>query len=164
MERSRVAAIRFFADLPAADLASVASLAFEVEVASGQALTAQEGPGHTLFAIESGTADVIIDGTTVQTVGAGDVVGEIAVFAAPPDPFAPPEEAEGGVRTASVIATSPVRMIVLYKRDVWTLDERAPVAAQRLRAKLEQNRAALEQFRRDQQQGRTEADPASDRI
>ncbi len=153
MERSRVAAVRFFADLPEADLSAVASLAYEVEVPSGQALTTQQGLGHALFAIESGTADIVADDATVASIGPGDVVGEVAVFAAPPDPFAPPELAEGGRRTASVIATSPLRLIALFKRDVWTLDERAPAAAERLRARLKENLAAIEQREREDQQG-----------
>jgi CRP-like cAMP-binding protein len=145
MDTSRIAAIPFFADLPEAELAAVAKMAFEVEVPSGQSLTQAGGIGHMLFAVEDGTADVVISGAKVATIGTGDVVGEIAVLAAPPDLFAPPEIAEGGERTASVVATSPLRMIALYKRDVWELERHAPIATQRLRAKLEEHRAADEQ-------------------
>jgi CRP-like cAMP-binding protein len=122
----RVAAIPFFADLPEDELAAVASVASEVEIPSGQALAAEGRIGHSLFAVESGTADVVIAGATVGTIGPGDVVGEMAVFASPPDPFAPPEVAEGGFRTASVVATSRMRLIALFKGDVWALDRRAP--------------------------------------
>ncbi len=134
-------AIPYFADLPEADLAAVASVAFEVEIAPGQALASEGDLGHAVFVIESGTADILMGGTTLRTIGTGDVVGEIAVLASPPDPFAPPELAEGGHRTASVVATSPLRLIALFKRDVWELNRRAPVAAQRLRATLEHHRA-----------------------
>jgi CRP-like cAMP-binding protein len=142
MERSRVTAIPFFADLPEDELAAVASVASEVEIASGQAPAGEGRIGHSPFAIESGTADVVIGGATVRTIGAGDVAGEIAVFASPPDPFAPPEVAEAGLRTVSVVATSPMRLIALFKRDVWALDRRAPVATQRLRAMVGEHRAA----------------------
>lgn len=145
METSRVGAIRFFADLPEADLAAIARVAFEVEVATGKALAQEERLGHALFAVESGTADVVIGGRTVRTIGTGDVVGEIAVLASPPDQFAPPETAEGGERTASVVATSPMRLIGLFKRDVWALDRQAPIAAQRLRGVMERHRAADEE-------------------
>ena len=141
MESSRVAAIPLFADLPEDELAAVASVASEMEIASGQALSGEGRIGHSLFAIESGTADVVIGGATVRTIGAGDGVGEIAVLASPPDQFAPPEVAEGGWRTASVVATSPMRLITLFKRDVWALDRRAPVATQRLRAMVDEHRA-----------------------
>jgi CRP/FNR family transcriptional regulator, cyclic AMP receptor protein len=116
-------------------------VAFEVEIASGQALASEGRIGHSLVAVESGTADVVMEGAPVRTIGAGDVVGEVAVLASPPDPFAPPEVAEGGLRTASVVATSPMRLIGLFKRDVWALDRRAPAANQRLRVMLEERRA-----------------------
>ena len=41
----------------------------------------QEGDfGYGMFAITSGTADVIIDGAVVRTLGPGDIFGEIAVL------------------------------------------------------------------------------------
>lgn len=143
-ERSRVAPTRFFADLPEADLAAVASVAFEIEVASGQALPTGESRA-LVVCIKSGTADVAIGDTTVATIGPGDVVGETAVLASSLDPFAPPEAAEVGQRTASLVATSPMRThltVQAQRRDVWALDHGAPVAAQRLRAKLEEHRVA----------------------
>jgi CRP/FNR family transcriptional regulator, cyclic AMP receptor protein len=165
MESSRLAAIPFFADLPEDELAAVASVASEVEIASGQALAAEGRIGHSLFAIESGTADVVIDGATVRTLGPGDVVGEMAVLASPPDPFQPPEVAEGGMRSASVVATSPMRLITLFKRDVWALDRQAPFATQRLRAVLGERRAQNaqrtmgEQRGQDEQGGSPDSDP-----
>ena len=63
------------------------------------------------------------------------------MFISPPDWSAPPEVAIGGLRTASVVATSPMRLIMLFKRDVWELDRRAPVMTQRLRALLDERRA-----------------------
>jgi hypothetical protein len=68
-------------------------------------------------------------------------VGELAVYAAPPDAHAPPEVTQGGLRTASVVATSPMRLIALFKRDVWALDRRAPRVTERLRALLDERRA-----------------------
>ena len=141
METLRLAAIRFFADLPEDELAAVASMAFEEEIPPGQLLAAEGHIDYLLYVIESGTADVVINGETVGTVGAGDVVGEMAVLISPPDWSAPPEVAIGGSRTASVVATSPMRLIALFKRDVLALDRRAPVMTQRLRALLDQHRA-----------------------
>jgi CRP-like cAMP-binding protein len=141
MESARIAAIPFFADLPEDELAAIAGVASELEIASGEALAAEGHMGHSLCAVESGTADVVIGGATVRTIAAGDVVGEVAVFSSAPDPFAPPEVAEGGLRTASVVATSPMRLIALYKRDVWMLEQRAPVANRRLREMGAEHRA-----------------------
>jgi len=145
VDGSRVAAIRFFSDLPETEVAAIAEVAFEIRMAPGEALAKAGGPGYALFVIEAGTADVVVAGTKVRSVGGGDVVGEIAVFASPPDPLAPPELAEGGPRTASVVATSSMRVIAVYKRDIWALEHHAPLAVQRLRAKFDEHRAADEQ-------------------
>ena len=92
MDALRLAAIRFFADLPQDELAAVASMASEEEIPPGQSLAAEGRVGYSLYAIESGTADVVIDGKTVGTIGAGDVVGEMAVLISPPDWSAPPDD------------------------------------------------------------------------
>jgi CRP-like cAMP-binding protein len=76
--------------------------------------------------IETGTAAVSVNGgTRLREVGPGDVVGEVAVLAS-------------GRRTASVVATSPVRVLAWFKRDVWGLEAEAPEAARRLRDELDQ--------------------------
>jgi hypothetical protein len=72
VETLRLAAIRFFADLPEDELAAVASMAAEAEIPPGQLLASEGRVGYSLYAIESGTADVVINGETVGTIGAGD--------------------------------------------------------------------------------------------
>jgi CRP-like cAMP-binding protein len=67
-----------------------------------------------------------VDGTRVRTVGAGEVLGEVASLSS-------------GRRTASVVATSPVRAIFFFKRDVWALERTAPEAGRRLRAAIEEH-------------------------
>ncbi|MGN6391504.1 MAG: cyclic nucleotide-binding domain-containing protein [Gemmatimonadales bacterium] len=69
METLPLAAIRFFADLPEDELAAVASMASEAEIPPGQVLAAEGRVGYSLYAIESGTADVVINGETVGTIG-----------------------------------------------------------------------------------------------
>lgn len=56
------------------------------------------------------------------------MVGEIAVVAS-------------GRRTATIVATSPMRVIVLFKRDVWALEQSSPVISERLRELLTLHRA-----------------------
>jgi CRP/FNR family transcriptional regulator, cyclic AMP receptor protein len=92
-----------------------------MNVESGTSLTVEGEFGHGFFAIEDGTADVFTDGTVVSTLGPGDVFGEIALVAS-------------GRRTASVVATSPMRLITLFKRDLWDLERRNPEIAAALRA------------------------------
>ena len=120
MDEERIAAIPIFAGLTAAERASVASAAGETSVEAGAALTREGDFGHGFFAIEDGTADVIRDGALVARLGRGDVFGEIALVAS-------------GRRTASVVATSPMRLITLFKRDLWALEEQIPNLAAALR-------------------------------
>jgi CRP-like cAMP-binding protein len=82
--------------------------------------------GHSLFLIESGTAEAMHEGAKIHDLGPGDVVGEVAVLAS-------------GRRTASVIATSPMQALAFFKPDVWRLEKEAPEAASRLRAAMEEH-------------------------
>jgi len=128
VDAGRLAQIPFFAALTPDALTAVAESAFEVEAPVGEQLAIEGDFGYALYAIESGTADVTVDGATVASLGPGDVFGEIAVIAA-------------GRRTATVSATSPMRLIALFKRDVWALEKRDPAAAASLRALAEERRA-----------------------
>jgi CRP-like cAMP-binding protein len=129
VETSRLAAIPLFAGLDEADLDTIAAVASEVEAVEGRSLATQGDFGYALYAVESGTAEVSANGSLLRTLGPGDVFGEIAVIAS-------------GRRTASVAATSPMRLIVLFNRDVWALEQQAPEAAARLRALVEERQAA----------------------
>jgi hypothetical protein len=58
-----------------------------------------------------------------------------------------------------------MRLIALFKRDVWALDRRAPVATQRLRAMVDERRAQdaqralAKQRAHDEQGGSPGSDP-----
>jgi CRP/FNR family transcriptional regulator, cyclic AMP receptor protein len=121
VENSRLAAIPLFAGLDKAALGALAAVVSEAEAEPGEALATEGDFGYGLYAVESGTAEVTVDGSIVRTLGPGDVFGEIAVLAS-------------GRRTASVAASSPMRLIVLFNRDVWALVKESPEVAARLRA------------------------------
>ena len=118
MDPSRIAAIPLFRGLDTAEIAAAAS---QLEVVEGATVVAEGDFGNALFAIESGRAEVSSGGKRVAILGPGDVFGEIAVLAS-------------GRRTASVVALTPMRLIALFKTDVWALERRAPAAGDRLRA------------------------------
>jgi CRP-like cAMP-binding protein len=131
VDTSRLAGVPVFAGLPEEELAAIAAAASEVEVGEGETIATEGDFGHAMFAIESGTAEVRLDGKPPRTLGTGDVFGEIAAIAS-------------GRRTASVVATSPMRLIALFKRDLWALARDAPQATGRLRTLIDERRAADE--------------------
>jgi len=128
VDRAGLTGISFFAGLPEDELDVVAATAVAVEFAEGQALTTEGDLGHCIFIVESGEAEIASGGETIGRIGPGEIVGEIAVLSS-------------GMRTASVVATTPVRALRLFKRDVWALEQTAPEAARRLRAALDVHRA-----------------------
>jgi CRP-like cAMP-binding protein len=126
VDRSRVAPISVLSGCPDEELDAVARVASEREFAAGETLMSEGDFGHSLFLVESGSADVLIEGERVREVGPGEVLGEVAVLAS-------------GRRTASVVATSSVQVIAFFKPDVWRLERDAPEAARRLRAAMEEH-------------------------
>ena len=120
-----------FSGLPEAELAAIADAASEFEVGQGEEVATEGDFGHAMYAIESGTAEVRLDGKPTRKLGPGDVFGEIAAISS-------------GRRTASVVATSPMRLIALFKRDLWALERSAPKATERFRALISERRASDE--------------------
>ena len=120
MDPARLTAIPVFAGLTEEQRDRLASAAGELEVEEGTVL-AQEGDfGYAMFAVEHGTADVFRDGAVIRELGPGDVFGEIAILSS-------------GRRTASVVATSPMRLLTVFNRDLWRLEEDAPELVRSLR-------------------------------
>jgi CRP-like cAMP-binding protein len=126
VDRARIASHAFLAGIPEDELDAVASVASERGYAAGEALMSEGDFGHSMLLIEEGTVDVSVDGTKVREVRPGDVIGEVAVMSS-------------GRRTASVVATAPVRAISFFKRDVWALERTAPEAGRRLRAAIDEH-------------------------
>jgi CRP-like cAMP-binding protein len=125
---ARLTRIPLFACLSADDLTRLAACADELEVEAGGSLAVEGDFGYALFAVEEGTADVIRGGVKVGSVGPGDVIGEIATL-------------RSGRRTASVVATSPMRLIAFLARDVWRIERDLPEVGAFLRASAEQRLA-----------------------
>jgi CRP-like cAMP-binding protein len=126
VDRERITLHPFLSGISDDELDAVASAASERGFAAGETLMSEGDFGHCLFLVEDGSAEVSVDGTSVGRVGPGEVIGEVAVLAS-------------GRRTASVVATSPIRAITFFKRDVWALERTAPEAARRLRAALKEH-------------------------
>jgi CRP-like cAMP-binding protein len=105
MDVENLRAVPVFADMSEEDLRRIATFANEDSVATGATLIREGDYSNEMIAIESGTADVRRDGATVASIGPGDVIGEVGVL-------------EKGLRNASVVATSAMRLIRLTNWDV----------------------------------------------
>jgi CRP-like cAMP-binding protein len=102
-----------FAQLPRRELEQIATIADEIDLSEGKEMTRQGAPGREFFVILEGTADVRRDGQTVNTLRSGDFFGEIALISEEP-------------RTATVVATSPVRALVVTARSFRRLMDDSP--------------------------------------
>jgi CRP-like cAMP-binding protein len=120
MDPSQLETIPLFAELTLAQRASVASVCDTLEVEEGTVLVREGDFGHAVFAITSGTAEVVHEGAVINTLGPGDYFGEIAVMS-------------GGRRSASVVATSPLTLVTIFNREIWRLEREAPEVAAVLR-------------------------------
>ena len=123
MDAARLDAIPLFAGLTLDQRASVAGTCDELSVEAGSTLVQQGDFGYGMFAITSGTANVVTEGAVVRTLGPGDMFGEIAVLS-------------GGRRTATVIAATDMTLITVLNRDMWRLERESPEIAAALRATI----------------------------
>lgn len=120
MDSAGLEDIPLFADLTDEQRAQVASAMRETTAEPGRMLAVQGDNAYQLFVIDSGTADVTQDGEIITTLGPGDVFGEIGLLAT-------------GTRTASVVATSPMRLRAMFIRQFKDLERDMPQLASSLR-------------------------------
>jgi CRP-like cAMP-binding protein len=125
MEPTRLEAIPLFADLDAAERADVAASMREVTVEAGETLASEGENAYELFVIEAGDAEVHKDGKVVRALHEGDFFGEIGLLAT-------------GTRTASVVATAPMQLAVMFSREFKQIERRMPAVAQKLREAMRQ--------------------------
>ena len=119
-EPEQLAASPLFASLNAEQLASVARLMDLVTQPAGATLVGEGAPGFSLFVLLEGSADATAEDFPLATLRAGDFFGEIALL--------------GEVRrTATVTATSPVTLAVMYGSDFRVFERDFPDAATQLK-------------------------------
>ncbi|GAC1504200.1 MAG: hypothetical protein NVS1B3_00450 [Candidatus Dormibacteraceae bacterium] len=82
------------------ELEFVASRTDEIAAPAGRQLTTQGDAGHAFYLLLDGEADVTIDGRHRRTLKRGDFFGEISML-------------DLGPATATVVTTSPVRLMVM---------------------------------------------------
>jgi CRP/FNR family transcriptional regulator, cyclic AMP receptor protein len=124
MDPARLTSIPIFSELSPEEARRLATFATETSAAEGQILMKEGDYSVELIAIEEGTADVIQGGSTVASLGAGDLIGEMGLLERRP-------------RNADVIATSPMRLIKLTH---WEIRRMSDATVARIKELVEARR------------------------
>ena len=96
----RLRAVPLFSGCSEKHLEFIASRVDEVDVKAGRVLTEEGQSGGEFFIVLSGEAEVKRAAKAIDTIKTGDFFGEIALL-------------DNGPRTATVTATTPMRLLVL---------------------------------------------------
>ena len=105
--------VPLFADLNRKQLREVARIADEMRFDAGRVLMREGELGRELFIILEGRANATRDGHHLGEVGPGDAVGEMALI-------------DHGPRTATVVATEPMDVLIVSGRAFDRLKEVVP--------------------------------------
>lgn len=99
-----LAEVPLFSAASRKDLQKIARASDEVEVKAGRVLVDQGRPGHEFFLILEGNASVRRNNRKVAQLGPGQYFGELSLL-------------DRGPRTATVVADTPMRVLVLGQRE-----------------------------------------------
>lgn len=114
-----LASVSLFADFTKKHLARLARETDELAFAPRETIVEEGMLGETLFVVLSGRAIVVRKGRTLGEVLPGDFFGELSAL-------------DGGPRTASVLADTPVRVLRLFRHTLYDLLSEQPQLAVRL--------------------------------
>jgi CRP/FNR family transcriptional regulator, cyclic AMP receptor protein len=98
MDAARLTKIAVFSELSPDELSRLAAFAIETSYPAGAKLLREGNYSTELYAIVEGTADVMRDGQKLDSVGPGELIGEMGLL-------------EKARRSADVVATSPMQVI-----------------------------------------------------
>jgi len=114
-----------FADVPDEALKKVSTFASLESVAEGKTIIREGGFSNDFYVSDEGTARVERDGEQVAELGPGDIFGEQGLLEQQP-------------RSASVVATSPVRLIKIEHWELSRMRQSMPDVVEQLRRKVEE--------------------------
>ena len=120
MDPKRLRDVAFFADLGKRELEQVGQWTDQVDVEAGTVLGRQGSVAYEFFVILDGAAEVRVDGVRVSDLGPGDFFGEIGLL-------------ESARRTATVVAATPMRLIVVFGREFRAMERELPSVAAKVR-------------------------------
>ena len=123
MDVSALKNIPLFADVPEEALAKVATFATLESAAEGKTIIREGGFSNDFYVIEDGTVKVEHEGDHLADLGHGDVFGEQGLL-------------EKQERSATVTATSPVRLIRIEHWELSRMRSAMPEVVDQLRSKV----------------------------
>ena len=111
--------VRLFAACSNKELGIIGRASDEISVAPGTELVAEGTSGHEFFLILEGQAAVKRNGRKIATLGAGQYFGEMALL-------------DRGPRSASIVAETPMELLVLGQREFSAILDEVPGLAHKL--------------------------------
>ena len=120
--------VPLFAGLGGREIQEIGRLVDEIDLPAGKELTREGRTAEEFFVILDGSVRIDRGGAQIRKLGTGDFLGEIALV-------------DGGPRTATATAETPVRVLVIAHREFHSLMDRFPsIQASVLRALAERVR------------------------
>lgn len=113
-------------------LRAVARITDVLELPAGTTLARAGEPGNEFFLIMDGSARVEVSPRKRSRLAPGDYFGEMSLL-------------DGGPRSATVVAETPVRLLVIKRRDFSTLLREAPELTQSILTTLSKRLRLAEQ-------------------
>jgi CRP-like cAMP-binding protein len=130
MDESELRSIPLFQSLTSEERRAIAPHADEIDVPEGTELVRQGEFAYEFFVIEEGTAEVNRDGEHVAELGPGDFLGEMGIVGK-------------AVRNATVVTTSPARVVVMTEQAMRSMASTNPAVADRITAVVEERCLAM---------------------
>jgi len=124
VDSDRLRPLPLFADLSDAQRKRVAAWMEERTADAGERIVPEGAAGYEFYVIESGTVEITREGALIRTLGPGDFFGEMALVGS------------SARRAASVVATSPLRALVVHGLEFRELETQLPDMAERIRARM----------------------------
>jgi CRP/FNR family transcriptional regulator, cyclic AMP receptor protein len=121
VDPERLRSVPLFAGLEKRELEAIGRCADQVDVREGELLIEEGDFGYEFFAIEDGRAEVRRDEETIAELEPGDFFGEAALVG-------------DARRNASVVATSPLKVIVMTRQAFRQLRNDVPTVCDRITA------------------------------
>ncbi len=125
-----IAAVPPFDDCSADELERVVALADVQDLAVGTTLMTQGEPGSETVIVAEGWLSIMRNGAVIAERGPGKVIGEMALLSSRP-------------RSATVVAASDCRLVVIAREGFSTLMGEMPVFRERVKASLSRRARGL---------------------